>query len=260
MRSVAANSLTQGESALQAVTAASQAETSLQALVASNLDLSNRTTAAKSQVEQLLAQTRTLQESADSTVTALAAQEEQQEEAAKQAAFVAQLAAVGGTTLPPGELATFAELATHPDGVPATPLAAAAFTAIQKYLGQPYVWGGTGPVGYDCSGLVGQAFADAGLTIPRVGHLQYLAGTHPALADLRAGDLIFWSTDNSDYNAIEHVAMYAGSGLMVSANHTGDTVRLQPVWDDQIFGFTRIDAATDATVAGGRWAPGQTGG
>ncbi|MDH6132828.1 cell wall-associated NlpC family hydrolase [Kitasatospora sp. MAA4] len=92
-------------------------------------------------------------------------------------------------------------------------------------LGKPYVWGGDGPDGYDCSGLVQQAYERAGIDLPRVADDQYAATTPVSSADLRRGDLIFWS-DSSRASGIHHVAIYLGGGSYVEAPRPGRSVRI----------------------------------
>jgi cell wall-associated NlpC family hydrolase len=100
----------------------------------------------------------------------------------------------------------------------------AALTFAARQLGTPYLWGGTGPGGFDCSGLAQAAFAHAGVTLPRVAQAQYSAG--PSLADgatVRAGDLVF----------------FVGSGLMIDAPHTGALVRVESAGWSGLVGATR---------------------
>lgn len=117
-------------------------------------------------------------------------------------------------------------------------VAATALAAAKALSGHPYQWGGTGPVGYDCSGMTGAAYAAAGIHLPRTVAQQYQSGPHVPLADLPPGELLFWASNPADPATIEHDAMYAGNGLMMSANHTGDVTRLQPVWWNGYAGAT----------------------
>lgn len=92
-------------------------------------------------------------------------------------------------------------------------------------VGKPYVWGGNGPNGFDCSGLVQQAFRRAGVATPRVADDQYRASTPISAGQLRRGDLVFW-TDNDRVSGIHHVAIYLGDGTYVEAPRPGKNVRV----------------------------------
>ncbi|MEV7597553.1 C40 family peptidase [Kitasatospora sp. NPDC089797] len=92
-------------------------------------------------------------------------------------------------------------------------------------LGKPYVWGGNGPSGYDCSGLVQQAYRRSGISLPRVADDQYAATTPISAGQLRRGDLVFWS-DSGRASGIHHVGIYLGGGKFVEAPRPGKTVRI----------------------------------
>jgi cell wall-associated NlpC family hydrolase len=108
-------------------------------------------------------------------------------------------------------------------------LAAVAFAKSQ--LGVPYVYGGVGPKGYDCSGLQMTAYEHAGLTLPRVAANQY-TGSGPTfpLDQAQAGDLLFFASDVTKPATIYHVAMYIGGGEVLDAPHTGANVETSPLW------------------------------
>lgn len=199
-------------------------------------------------VQADLASTQSLLDSANAQVLALEQAAEQRAASAQQAEFLQHLSTATGS----------AYLSRLAGAAPASsPQAAAALAAAEALEGHPYQWGGTGPVGYDCSGMTGQAYATAGIRLPRTAAQQYQSGPHVPLADLEPGDLLFWATDPGNPATIHHVAIYAGNGLMVSANHTGDVVRLQPVWWDGYAGATRPVAAQAARVPGPAWAAGR---
>jgi len=107
----------------------------------------------------------------------------------------------------------------------ATPGDAAVLFAFAQ-LGKPYIWGGNGPVGYDCSGLALASWEHAdGVSFARVADDQYqTAGTPVPLPDLVAGDLVFWGTSQTDGSTVYHTALYVGGGRIVEA--TGDQVQL----------------------------------
>jgi uncharacterized protein YycO len=99
-------------------------------------------------------------------------------------------------------------------------LAAKAVGFAYRQRGKPYRWGGTGPNGYDCSGLVQQAWRAAGVRIPRVARTQYhRISNKVGRARLRAGDLVF-------FNGLGHVGMYVGRGRFIHSPHPGQTVRV----------------------------------
>jgi cell wall-associated NlpC family hydrolase len=89
-----------------------------------------------------------------------------------------------------------------------------------RQRGKPYRWGGTGPHGYDCSGLVQRAWRAAGVAIPRVTHGQYRIRTHVPRRALHAGDLVF-------FHGLGHVGMYVGRGRFIHSPHTGSHVKVQ---------------------------------
>jgi cell wall-associated NlpC family hydrolase len=109
--------------------------------------------------------------------------------------------------------------------VPAT-LSPAAQRAVQFAIDQvskPYVFGAAGPRSYDCSGLTMRAWAQAGVKLPHSAAGQYGYGHHVSRADLQPGDLIFF------YHPIDHVTIYVGDGLMVSAPTEGEDVSVVPL-------------------------------
>ncbi|MCA1222303.1 C40 family peptidase [Streptomyces sp. 8L] len=105
-----------------------------------------------------------------------------------------------------------------------------------EQIGKPYVWGAEGPGSYDCSGLTSQAWAAAGLSIPRTSQEQWRLLPHIAIADMRPGDLIIYYKDAS------HVAMYAGDGRIVQAPRPGRDVTLSDAGTMPVLGVVRPDA------------------
>ena len=104
------------------------------------------------------------------------------------------------------------------------------------HLGVPYLWGGTGPGGFDCSGLSQAAYAHAGVRLPRVAQDQFDAGPVVTDATVEPGDLLFFG---SGPTGVDHVGIYAGDGLMVDAPHTGAVVRVENAdWSGRV-GATR---------------------
>lgn len=122
----------------------------------------------------------------------------------------------GGTTSPAPEQAP------EPAPPPAPSARQSARVAVDTALaqvGKPYVWGGNGPNGFDCSGLTSFAWRAAGVTIPRTSRAQNAGLRSVTRAQLQPGDLVF-------YNApISHVAMYVGNDTIVEASRRGVPVR-----------------------------------
>jgi len=97
-----------------------------------------------------------------------------------------------------------------------------------KYVGVPYVWGGTTPAGFDCSGLTQYVYREIGISIPRTSRSQFQAGSHiPAdrLDLLAPGDLVFFGY-GGDSGRVHHVGIYVGSGDYLHAPSTGRTVQV----------------------------------
>jgi cell wall-associated NlpC family hydrolase len=119
---------------------------------------------------------------------------------------------------------------TSAEDLKASTAAQTALSFALDQLGKPYVWGAEGPDSYDCSGLTMRAYESAGYQLPRTAAEQSMVGTPVDVADLLPGDLLFYATDPSDLATVHHVVMYAGAGLVVHAPHSGDVVRLGPMW------------------------------
>ena len=101
---------------------------------------------------------------------------------------------------------------------PTTTQAEKAIAFAYAQLGKPYLWGGTGPGAYDCSGLVQGAWASAGIAIPRTTYEQWAALPHVPLSNLQPGDLLF-------FDGIGHVSIYVGGNMFIDAPQTGEYVQ-----------------------------------
>lgn len=94
-------------------------------------------------------------------------------------------------------------------------------------LGIPYVYGGSSPAGFDCSGFTQYVYAMAGISIPRTSGEQGYAGTFVSAAEARPGDLV--------WHSYGHVGIYAGNGMVIEATTPGSTTTIQPLWGDYSF-------------------------
>ncbi|WOY89148.1 LysM peptidoglycan-binding domain-containing protein [Ligilactobacillus murinus] len=92
----------------------------------------------------------------------------------------------------------------------------------QSFIGTPYVWGGSTPSGFDCSGLTQYVYAHFGKQIGRNTIAQESAGTHIPVSQAQVGDLLFWGTPGSTY----HVAIYLGGNSFVAAPEPGQSVKI----------------------------------
>ena len=143
-------------------------------------------------------------------------------------------------------------VAVHHGGTPAQAQAGtvtsgpAAVAYARAQLGKPYVWGGTGPYGFDCSGLVMQAWASAGVSIPRTSQEQWAALPHIPASQARPGDLVFFPGSDGTWSAPGHVAMVLSATTMIQAYATGWPVETSPLNGDGaggIVGFARPGGA-----------------
>ncbi len=105
---------------------------------------------------------------------------------------------------------------------PVTPGDKAVLYAFSQ-LGKPYIWGGNGPVGYDCSGLALASWQHAaGISFARVSDDQYHTAGQPVAPDaLAAGDLVFWGTSQTDWTSVYHTAIYVGGNKIVESTDGG---------------------------------------
>jgi cell wall-associated NlpC family hydrolase len=141
-----------------------------------------------------------------------------------------------------------------PDTSAAVPVTAldTMLRAATSRRGLPYVWGSAGPDSFDCSGLVQWAFAQAGITMPRVAADQALAGPAVPVSQLQPGDLLFYHTDPTAPRYISHVAIYLGNGWMIQAPQPGMDVETVPAdFGAEFAGAIRVSPAQAAAVAGG---------
>jgi cell wall-associated NlpC family hydrolase len=96
-----------------------------------------------------------------------------------------------------------------------------------RYLGIPYVYGGSSPSGFDCSGFVMYVYAQVGVSLPHNAAMQYGYGSPVDRSQLQPGDLVF-------FNGLGHNGIYIGGGQFVHSPHTGDVVKISSLsgWYD----------------------------
>jgi len=87
----------------------------------------------------------------------------------------------------------------------------------KKFLGGRYIWGGTTPKGFDCSGYVKYVYAKAGINLPRTAYQQSMVGKTVKKSKLKKGDLLFFLTDKKRHIPITHVGLYIGNDRFIHA-------------------------------------------
>ena len=125
-----------------------------------------------------------------------------------------------------------------PRGAPTDGLAGAGL----KLLGTPYVWGGSNPSGFDCSGFVWYIARQAGRSVSRGMLGEYNGGSHPAREELKPGDLVFFQ--NTFSPGLSHNGIYIGNAQFVHAADEAAGVTISslntPYWSAHWFGATRL--------------------
>lgn len=124
--------------------------------------------------------------------------------------------------------------------IPASEKGQAIVDEAMKYLGVPYVWGGTTPSGFDCSGLVQYVCNSLGIDITRTTYTQINDGVAVTRSELSPGDLVFFA-DNGD---VHHVGIYIGNDEFIHAPRTGDVVKISSLnesyYSQEYYGARRV--------------------
>ncbi|MFI6869603.1 C40 family peptidase [Nocardia sp. NPDC050406] len=115
----------------------------------------------------------------------------------------------------------------------ASPRAMAALGLATTQTGKPYLWGGTGPDAWDCSGLVQWAFRSVGIDMPRTTWQQAETGLNVPVGAMQLGDVVILNGDAS------HVGIYAGNGQLFNAHSPGVPIGLTPLNEFDIYSIRR---------------------
>lgn len=97
----------------------------------------------------------------------------------------------------------------------------------KRYLGTPYVYGGSSPSGFDCSGFTSYIYRQLGYSINRTADAQLANGVPVSKENLRPGDLVMFKRAGS--SSVHHVGIYAGNGQMIHSPNTGNVVRYESI-------------------------------
>ena len=110
----------------------------------------------------------------------------------------------------------------------------------KQYIGVNYVYGGTTPAGFDCSGFTQYVLAKHGINLPRVSRDQFKVGTSVSFNNLQPGDLVFFSLAKN--GVVDHVGIFVGNGQFInSASSKGVTIyTLGPYWKSAFVGAKRV--------------------
>ncbi|RUP86635.1 C40 family peptidase [Dermabacter sp. HSID17554] len=103
----------------------------------------------------------------------------------------------------------------------------------KKYLGTPYVWGGSSTSGFDCSGLTSTVYREHGISIPRTARKQAFGGTIISESEAQVGDLVVFTQNNYG-----HVGIYAGDGKIVDASRSRNQVVHRDIWTSKVIYVT----------------------
>jgi cell wall-associated NlpC family hydrolase len=104
-----------------------------------------------------------------------------------------------------------------------------------RYVGTPYLYGGTTPKGFDCSGFTRYVYAQLGISLPRTANQQMNATRRVSQSEARPGDLVFFVSAGRAY----HNGLYAGNGMMYDSPRSGKTLQKREIWDATVV-FGRV--------------------
>jgi peptidoglycan DL-endopeptidase CwlO len=172
--------------------------------------------AAKARIASQLARERRLYNSVKGEIAHLVAMQHARQLALERAAQLRIAAYQQQQASDPG----FGVSGASPDGYVPPPTQYSGVVGIaMQYLGVPYVWGGSTPSGFDCSGFTSYVYAQVGISLPHYTGAQYQMGVPVPSDQLEPGDLVF-------FDGLGHVGIYIGGGEFIHAPHTGTVVSI----------------------------------
>ena len=120
-----------------------------------------------------------------------------------------------------------------------TQAVATAISFAEQQVGKPYLWGGTGPDAFDCSGLVMMAYRTAGISLERTSQDQWATEQRVPASAVQPGDLVFFAGSDGTTTSPGHVGLVIGNGKMIEAYATGFPIRVASYIGRGAVGFTQ---------------------
>lgn len=144
-----------------------------------------------------------------------------------------------GQVLPSGPIRRFGNGGFGGTTITNDPAASSILSIANRYIGVPYVFGGTSPSGFDCSGFTRYVYAKVGIDLPRMADEQYSVGREISMANLQPGDLVFFTTY---LPGVSHVGIYMGNHQFINASNEGVSIADMDssYWSSRFVGAKRV--------------------